>query len=112
MLFAVGGTIKELMVLNCRYVAATLDLLAPFPAGRSGLDSGRSYLGSLVPRRQVRSGVALCQAGLVGRSVRWQCDASVESSFLHVEEQQLVGHRQVQLSGSSFLEAMRVGSVC
>jgi len=80
--FAVGGTIKELMLLDCRYVAATLDLLAPFPAGRSGLDSGRSYLGSLVPRRQVRSGVALCQAGLVGRSIRWQCDASGESSFL------------------------------
>ena len=51
---------------------------------RSGFalcSAGRSNLGSLVPSRQVSSGVALRQAGLVGRSIGWavaQCWHRVE----------------------------------
>jgi len=59
-----GRLSQKLMVLGRRCVAGRSDLFAPFPAGKSGLDSlyavGRSDLGSLVLDREVRSGVALC----------------------------------------------------
>ena len=57
--------------------------VALFPAGSLGFgfasrSAGRSDLGLLVSSRPVRSGVALCQAGLVGRPVATQYRRRVE----------------------------------